>query len=130
MSVAIKVSSNLAEEARTAAADADRSLTGQVEHWARLGKALEPSLSSTVIAALKKSGGDLSTLEDEDTRLLVLQTLEVFRNAPRHDIAAQLNLSSKVRYEPDPENPGQFLRIHPDGTREKGSLKGRTFIAN
>lgn len=130
MSVAIKVSSNLAEEARAAAVDADRSLTGQVEHWARLGKALEPSLNSTVIAALKKSGGDLSTLADEETRSLVLQTLEAFRTAPRQDVAAQLNLSSQVRYEPDPEAPGQFLRIHPDGTHEKGSLKGRTFVAS
>src|SRR5690606_27235162 len=80
--VAIRISPALAEQARAAAADADRSLTGQVEHWARLGRAIEPILSAPAIAALKKSGGDLSVLEDEQEKARVLEVLEALRRDP------------------------------------------------
>lgn len=105
MPVAVKLSDSLAEEARTASAGADRSLTGQIEHWARLGKAVEPLFSAPTIAALKKSGGDLSALEDERERLRILGILDAFHETSREVLREKLHLANKVIIEPDPDAP-------------------------
>jgi hypothetical protein len=128
MPVAVKLSDSLAEEARTASAGADRSLTGQVEHWARLGKAVEPLFTAPTIAALKKSGGDIGKLDDEQEKARVLAILEAFHRTPREALGEKLQLPSKSVIEPDPEKPGGFIRIQPDGTVEHGLLKDRRFI--
>ncbi len=127
-SVAIKVSPALAEVAPAAAADADRSLTGQIEHWARLDKAIEPLFNTPTIAALKKSGGDLSALEDEQEKARVLEALERFRLTSRELVRDQLGLAQKTLIQPDPDHPGHYIRTNPDGTREHGVLEGHQFI--
>lgn len=128
MPVAVKLSDSLAEDARTASADADRSLTGQIEHWARIGKGVEPLFTAPTIAALKKSGGDLSTVKDEQERARILAVLDAFHRTPRKALRDQMQLASTIIIEPDPEKPGSFIRIQPDGTQERGTLKGRQFI--
>ncbi len=127
MPTAIKISTELAEEARAAAVDADRSLTGQIEHWARIGKSIEPRLSSAAVAALKRSGGELSALEDAEGRARVLAALASFRDTPRDEIAAHLGLREKVLFEPDPDYPDGLVKINPDGSRVPGILEGRVF---
>lgn len=125
--IAIKINETLAEQARTAALDGDRSLTGQIEHWARIGRAVEPLLPTTAVASLKKSGGDLSAVEDAQERARVLQILEHFRSLPRAELASQLGLDRKPRFEPDPSHPDAVIRILPDGSRQSGRMHGRTF---
>jgi len=51
MSTAIRISERLAEEARKYSAFEHRSLTGQIEYWAMLGKSLEenPDLTFNLI---------------------------------------------------------------------------------
>ena len=129
-SVAIKISSDLASVARAASADADRSLTGQIEHWARLGKAVEPVLSSVTIALLKKSGGDLSTIEDEREKARVLEVLERFRNTPQEALRNQLGLDKKTAYFPDPDRPGGLVRVLSDGSRQSGRKIDGAFVAD
>jgi hypothetical protein len=128
MPTAIKLSDALAEDARAASAGADRSLTGQVEHWARIGKAVEPLFNATTIAVLKKSGGDLSALEDERERARIIGILDAFHGTSREALREKLNLASKPLIEPDPDIPGGFIRFNPDGTSQKGHLQGREFV--
>ena len=52
----VKLSDELVLEARTAGAAARRSIAGQVEFWARLGKAIEPLLRGDRALALQRSG--------------------------------------------------------------------------
>ena len=51
MSIAIKISDKIANEARISAKVARRSMAGQVEYWASIGKIAEdnPNLSFSVI---------------------------------------------------------------------------------
>ncbi len=51
MSTAIRISEKLAEEARKYSAVEHRSLTGQIEYWAMLGKSMEenPDLTFDLI---------------------------------------------------------------------------------
>lgn len=51
MTTAVRVSENLVREARLISAVDNRSVTGQIEHWARVGKCAEenPELTCRVI---------------------------------------------------------------------------------
>jgi len=51
MTTAVRVSENLVREARLMSAVENRSVTGQIEHWARVGKCAEenPELTYRVI---------------------------------------------------------------------------------
>src|SRR5712692_10033373 len=51
--IPIRLSAGLALGAREAAEIQDRSLTEQVEHWARLGQAVEAAVSTRTIVRLK-----------------------------------------------------------------------------
>ena len=52
-SIPVRLSEGLAERARTAAEVLDRSMTEQVEHWARLGQAVEAAISAATVQRLK-----------------------------------------------------------------------------
>lgn len=51
MTTAVRVSDNLAREARLISAVDNRSVTGQIEHWAKIGKCSEenPELTYALI---------------------------------------------------------------------------------
>ena len=51
MTTAVRVSENLVREARLLSVVENRSLTGQIEHWARVGKCVEenPDLTYRLI---------------------------------------------------------------------------------
>jgi hypothetical protein len=51
MTSAVRVSENLVKEARLMSAVDNRSVTGQIEHWARIGKCAEenPDLTYRII---------------------------------------------------------------------------------
>ena len=50
----VKLSDPLVQAARAAAQNAERSLAGQIEHWARLGRCVESTLSADAVASLKR----------------------------------------------------------------------------
>lgn len=130
VAVAIKVSADLADAARKEAADADRSLTGQIEHWAKLGRAAEAIMPFQVAAALKRCGGDLSVLEYEALRCKVLEALAMFHVQSPESLRQRIGLDAQVLFEPDSENPGGLIRIGPDGAKTRGVMNGRTFVPN
>jgi hypothetical protein len=131
MSTAIKVSETLAEEARAAAIDADRSLTGQLEHWARLGKAVEPLFNSAMVSVLKRCGGDLSKIDEEAEKAKVLEVFERFRSAPPYSRVSEfLATTDGPLYEVAPESPGEIVQVSADGSRIKGRLVDRVFVAD
>jgi hypothetical protein len=66
-SIPIRVSAALAEKARTAAEIQDRSLTEQLEHWARLGQAVESAVLSSTVSRLKHASYDERLLRILDT---------------------------------------------------------------
>ncbi len=127
MSTAIKVSESLAEEARTAAQDADRSLTGQVEHWARLGKAIEPLLTTKTITALKK-WSDLTPEEEAVEKQRLLEALEQFSHAPARVLRDRLGLAGQTLYEVDPSDSERIIQVLPDGRRVRGQFVDRVFV--
>lgn len=51
-SMPVKLSGELVEEARSSATLFHRSLTGQIEHWAAIGRAVEAQLPGDALARL------------------------------------------------------------------------------
>lgn len=53
----VKLSDAIVSAARSSAPVANRSIAGQIEHWATLGRAVEGALTSEEVHALKKFNG-------------------------------------------------------------------------
>jgi hypothetical protein len=66
MGMAIRVSENLVREARARARVENRSLTGQIEYWAKIGKIAEenPDLSFNLLRELLIGIQQLDSEED------------------------------------------------------------------
>lgn len=97
---------------------ADRSIAGQIEHWAQLGKAIEPLLRGAEVLALKKSG---------EARTLTDAISEIDSDAGRMRVREYLNRSPYPHFEPS-DRPGLLVKIDEDGTRTVGRFVNREFI--
>ncbi|MEM7696954.1 MAG: hypothetical protein AAF236_00955 [Verrucomicrobiota bacterium] len=130
MSVAIKVRDEIAEQAREAAKVADRSLTGQLEHWAKLGAAIEPFLSLESVSSLKAGSvqEEHDTLEKQEQIAALDSALAAFLASSKRQLRVDLGLDQQVRYEPIVNEPGRFKRIDPSGTISVGRLVDRDFV--
>jgi len=131
MGMPVKLSDDLVQLARAEAEAEDRSITSQIEHWAKLGRAAEAALGYAESRALKRSAGDLDrAVADVSTRRRVRTTLErLARSTERSAIADRLRRRTNAAYEADPKHPGMVVRVAPDGTRTSGRLVNRRFVA-
>jgi hypothetical protein len=77
--VPVRLSESLTTRARAAAAILERSLTEQVEHWARLGQAVEAAISAKTLHVLKARSHDPQLAE----RLAFADTAAGRRSAAR-----------------------------------------------
>ncbi len=120
MSQPVKLSDELVLEARQLGALAERSIAGQIEFWAKLGRAIEPLLQGTQAVALSRSvaARPLSAC---------LETVDSAEGRSR--VAACLREQPFPHYEPAPEAPGFLIRTEADGTRTLGRFVNREFKA-
>jgi len=114
----VKLSDALILDARLVGKAAERSIAGQIEFWARVGKAVEPLLRGDRALRLKERGDavPLSTL---------LAT--VGARAGRQRLDAHLAARPFPHFEPAPGRPGLLVRIEADGTRRVGRFVNRKF---
>lgn len=130
MGMPVKLSDDLVKLARTEAAAADRSITAQIEHWAKLGRSVERALRHEDARALKEARGDLhrafpgATVREEIHGLL----RRIAATSDRSDLARTL-MKGRAVYQRDPGGSGAITRIEPDGTRTVGRLEKRRFVA-
>lgn len=111
MSQPVKLSDALVLDARQTGAVAERSIAGQIEFWARLGRAVEPLLSGDRALALRRSG---------DQQLLSELLASVDTSAGRQRVAEFLAEQPFPHYEPAPDQPGLLVRIEASGRRSVG----------
>lgn len=126
----VKLSNELVELAREEARAADRSITAQIEHWAKLGRSVESALRHEDAVALKASGGDLRRAFPGPSREEIHALLQrVAEGADRAELAKSLR-QGRVVYQSDRSDSGAIERIEPDGTRTPGRIQDRRFIAS
>ena len=127
--VAIKISEDTAELVRQAAKAAkNRTMAGQVEHWARLAREIEDCATVSEVNAIKEAQGDLATIDNVELRERVAKIMNAFRGSSPATLRQKVGLDEQVVYEPDADHPGGVVRIEPDGKRTVGHLDGRTFV--
>lgn len=119
MSQPVKLSDELVLEARTLGSITERSIAGQVEFWARLGKAIEPLLRGDRALALKHSG---------TVRPLSKILESVDSTEGRERVRTYLENRPFPHFEPCPNEPGMLIKIDEDGTRTRGRFVNRAFV--
>jgi len=89
--VPVRLSEALAKRARAAAEVLDRSMTEQVEHWARLGQVVEAAISARTVGRLKARSYDpelsqrLAFVATAEGRAAAARLIRE-RNAVRHGV--------------------------------------------
>jgi len=115
MGMPVKLSDKLVKEARRGARTSGRSITGQIEHWATIGRSAERSLPLAAVEDLK--GGKavptphhvVSFFEQVSQALMQAAVREKLRGA-KYPV-----------YEADSEHPGGVIEVHEDGARVRGT---------
>ncbi|MBC8874007.1 MAG: hypothetical protein H8E44_31600 [Planctomycetes bacterium] len=118
MSQPVKLSDELVLDARLTAEIAERSIAGQIEYWAQLGRAIEPLLQGAQALALRRAGAVKPLAE-------CLETVDSPEG--RRRVAEHLNSLPFPHYEPAADAPGMLVRIEADGTRTVGRFVNRQF---
>jgi hypothetical protein len=118
MSQPVKVSDELLLDARLAGVAAERSIAGQIEYWARLGRAVELHLRATEALRLKREG---------EARPLSELLATVGTAAGRKRLAKHLASRPFPQFEAAPGRAGFLVKIDKDGTRTIGRFVNREF---
>ena len=118
MSQPVKLSDSLVLDARLASEVVERSIAGQIEFWARIGRAVEPLLQGAQVMALCR---------DASAQPLSACLASVDSTKGRRRVAEFLRTQPYPHYEPAPSAPGLLVRIEAGGQRTVGRFVNRKF---
>jgi hypothetical protein len=116
----VKLSDELIVKARVAGEAMERSIAGQVEFWARLGKSVEGLLTGQQMMVLGRETKNASIIERLDT----VDTPE-----GRKRVKDYLASEPFPHYFAHPEKKGLLIREEQDGRRTTGRFVNREFVA-
>jgi len=114
----VKLSDNLMLDARLVAEESERSIAGQIEYWARLGRAIEFAVRPATALKLKRR---------QPVPLLSERLRDIDTPAGRARVEALLASGPFPHFEPAPGRPGLLVKIDEDGTRTVGRFIKRAF---
>ena len=120
MSQPVKLSDSLVLDARITGEVVERSIAGQVEYWAKLGRAVEQLIQGPQVLALCRNAASRplsSCLESVDSA------------EGRQRVTDFLQSQPFPHYEPHPDQLGLLVRIEEDGRRTVGRFVNRQFQA-
>jgi hypothetical protein len=120
MSQPVKLSDGLVLEARLAGEIVERSIAGQVEFWARLGRSVELLLEGQQAFALCRQAAARPLSECLDS---------VDSPEGRRRVATFLLSQPFPHYEAHADRPGLLVRIDENGRRTVGRFVNREFRA-
>lgn len=118
MSQPVKLSTSLILDARLTSEITERSIAGQIEFWARLGRAIEPLLQGVQSLVLSRAGSAMPLSEC---------LASVDSATGRQRLRAYLQSQPFPHYEPAPEAPGLLIRTEANGKRALGRFVRREF---
>jgi len=119
MSQPVKLSDALVLDARIAGQVQERSIAGQVEFWAKLGRSVDMLLDGRQVLSLCRTVGatplaDLVDVVDTPKGREMLKTF--------------LDSEPYPHFEAHPSHPGLLVRIEENGERAVGRFVSRTFV--
>jgi hypothetical protein len=114
----VKLSDALVLDARVVGQATERSIAGQIEFWARIGRAVESVLRTESVLRIKQRG-EAMPLSD------CLRSVDTGEGRAR--VKAHLEAGPFPHFEPAPGRPGLLLRIDEGGKRTVGRFVNREF---
>ena len=114
----VKLSDALVLDARVVGETTERSIAGQIEFWARIGRAVESVLRTESVLRIKQRGEAMplsDCLRSVDTKV------------GRARVKAHLEARPFPHFEAAPGRPGLLLRIEEGGKRTVGRFVSREF---
>lgn len=114
----VKIDGGLLLDARLASKVSERSIAGQIEFWAKLGRAMESLMRMDAVLRLKQRG---------DARPLSECLKSVDTDEGRERTAAYLATRPYPHFEAAPGRPGLLVKIDQDGKRTIGRFVNRKF---
>jgi hypothetical protein len=118
MSQPVKLSDGMVLDARVAGMAFERSIAGQVEFWAKLGKAMEQLLGGAQVLALCQSGGTRPLSE-------IMETVDTPEG--RRRVAKYLESLPWPHFKAHPTKRGLLIREEENGKRTVGRFVNRVF---
>jgi hypothetical protein len=118
MSQPVKLSDALVLDARMAAEAQERSIAGQIEFWAKLGKSIDLLLEGREALGLNRAAA--VPLEELVELVDTPKGREIFRN--------YLESEPYPHYEAHPTREGWLVRTAEDGRRVTGRFVHRVFV--
>ena len=125
----IKLSGDLVDDARNSAKLFHRSLTGQIEHWAALGRAIESQVSGDALAQmLQRIGGTMKigrVAEAGQRQQLVAVLAEFLTNAPNavdNSWLREMSTRGIPVYGTTAAEPGKIVQLQPVSTPADATL--------
>src|SRR5580658_4178375 len=115
----VKLSDALVLEARIAAESRQRSIAGQVEYWASLGRSMEDLLDGATQRRLLNGSGTQSLSH-------LLETVE--KPEGRKRLKAHLESEPFPHFEQHPADKRLLIRIEANGARSVGRFVNRQFV--
>jgi hypothetical protein len=119
MSQPVKLSDALVLDARLAAEVQERSIAGQVEFWAKLGRSIELMLDGQQMMTLCRTVGATSLTELVEA---------VGTQAGRDKLRSYLETEPFPHFEAHPTRPGFLIRTEENGERTVGRFVNREFL--
>lgn len=131
MASPVKVGDELAEAARETAELANRSIAKQIEHWARIGRAVEKLIKTDDVLALKAHLAHPSDADKlREARAALVRLTEALVERTDRDAARALIFSTGGPvYEAVPSRPDRVAQVWPDGRKLIGRFEGEEFVA-
>lgn len=120
MSQPVKVSDALLLDARLMGEATQRSIAGQIEFWARLGRAVESLLRGDQMLVLCQAG---------KAKPLSACLTSIDSAEGRKRLSEHLKSLPYPHYEPAPGSAGLLVRIEANGKRTTGRFVNRKFQA-
>jgi DNA-binding CsgD family transcriptional regulator len=120
MPLPVKLSDALVLDARLAAEVEQRSIAGQVEYWAKLGRIVDALIDGRTRGAV---------FQGKATRPLSELVAGIETSEGRARLKAHLESESFPHFEPHPTRRGVLARIEADGSRSIGRFVNREFVA-
>lgn len=123
-STPVELSDELVDEARGVAAWHHRSLSGQIEYWAAMGRAVEAHLPEDAVARLlERMGGaiKISPVAEGTQRQKAMKVLAAFLEQPKDDTSwlAEMSARGIPLYGSEACTPGLIQRRNSDGSVDK-----------
>src|SRR5687768_152256 len=115
----VKLSDKIVVDARVAGELSERSIAGQIEYWARLGRATDMMLRADSALRLKQRGEARSL-----SNILSSVDTPHGRSRTKSHVAGQ----PYPHFEAAEDRPGHVVKIDEDGTRTVGRFVRRKFV--